>query len=135
MDRTKYTVPEDARRSLAATRNAYLDGLRDWARNGSASRFALSPEEVRRRLAPPEQGQARAATLVRLAQHAWTSGFEDDARVMLTEAEQLWPESWAIKRQAWNLEHPSKSGGPEFWSAVDALGAESYYAPLRDFTD
>jgi hypothetical protein len=132
MDREKYTIPKEAREALAATRSAYLDALRDWARNGAASRFALSEDEVRRRLAVPDEGHARAATLVRLAQHAWAGGFESDARALLSKAEALWPENWAIRRQAWNLEHPLKSGGPEFWAAVDALGEQKYYAPLAD---
>jgi hypothetical protein len=131
MDRTTFAMPREARAALAATRSAYLDALRDWARNGERSRFALSPGEVRRRLKPADDGRARAATLVRLAQHAWREGFDGDARALLTEAEQLWPESWAIRRQAWNLEHPLKSGGPEFWAAVDALGDRPYYAPLE----
>jgi len=133
MDREKFTVPAEQRASLAATRSAYVEGLRDWARNGPASRFVLSPDEVRRRLAPHDSGHARAATLVRLAQHTWNAGYEADARALMSEAEALWPESWAIKRQAWNLEHPLKAGGPEFWAAVDALGEDKYYAPLQDF--
>jgi hypothetical protein len=132
MDRVNYSIPEDARESLASVRRAYLDALRDWARNGARSRFVLDEDEVRRRLTPVKDEHARAATLVRLGQHAWTAGYEADARAIFDEAEKLWPESWAIKRQAWNLEHPFKSGGPEFWGAVDSLGDDKYYAPLKD---
>jgi hypothetical protein len=132
MDHETYAMPQEARDSTAAVRRAYLDALRDWARKGSESRFALSGDEVRRRLAAPNEDHARATTLVRLGEYLWNAGWPDDARAVLTDAEQLWPESWAIKRQAWNLEHPLKSGGPEFWAAVDALEDDPYYAPLQD---
>ena len=59
-------------------------------------------------------------------------GAEADARALFDRAETLWPESWAIKRQAWNLEHPLKSFGPDFWGAVDRLGDRPYYEPLPD---
>ncbi|MGD9934840.1 MAG: redoxin domain-containing (seleno)protein, partial [Dehalococcoidia bacterium] len=83
-------------------------------------------------LSPPDDGHARATTLVRLAQHIWSAGHTEDARALMSEAESLWPDSWAIRRQAWNLEHPLKAGGPEFWAAVDALGDRPYYNPVTD---
>src|SRR5947207_468966 len=37
------------------------------------------------------------------------------------------PESWTFERQAWHLEEAGKSGGPEFWAEVKALGDRPYY--------
>ena len=54
------------------------------------------------------------------------------AAAEFAEATRLDPASWAYRRQAWNLEHPLKSGGPEFWAAVDALGDDRYYDPPED---
>lgn len=132
MDRASRTMPEEQRALQRKIRAAYLDALRDWAANGERSRFVLAGDEVRSRLQPRDGGRARAAVLARLAEHAWRSGHEADARTLLTEAEGLWPESWAIKRQAWNLEDPLKSFGDEFWAAVTALGEQPYYQPLKD---
>ena len=92
----------------------------------------MEEDEVKRRLAPRDEGRARAAVLARLGSYAWRSGYVDDARALFTEAEGLWPESWALKRQAWNLEDPLKSFGDEFWAAVATLGEKPYYQPVRD---
>lgn len=132
MDRVARTMPEDQRALQRRTRAAYLDALRDWARNGARSRFALDGHEVRRRMSPRDEGRARAAVLARLAEHVWRLGHASDARILFDEAEALWPESWALKRQAWNLEDPMKSFGDEFWEAVQALGEKPYYQPMED---
>jgi len=47
----------------------------------------------------------------------------------LAEAQRLSPQNWSYKRQAWELEQAGKAAGPEFWSAVDALGDKHYYPP------
>lgn len=130
MDHTTYAMPAEAIADLQRVRRSYLDALRDWAEKGSSSRFALSPEEVRRRLNPPDDGHALAAANFRMGEHLYGQGFEDAAQRYFDEAKRLRPESWAFRRQAWNLEDPLKSGGPEFWAAVDALGEGKYYAPL-----
>ena len=127
MDRTNGRMPEDDLASLRAARAAYLEGLRDWARRGSESPWALAPAEVRRRLrgTTPEQALARAEFT--LGEYLWQRGDGERARAHFDEAVRLHPESWAYRRQAWDLEQIGKSGGPEFWAAVEALGDTEYY--------
>jgi hypothetical protein len=130
MDHTNYTIPEDARQSLARVRRAYQDALRDWAQHGAASRFALSSDEVQRRLKTPTADHALATAHFRMGDYLHSRGFAEAAQRHFDDAKRLRPDSWAYKRQAWNLEDPNKSGGPEFWAAVDALGDDYYYEPL-----
>ena len=132
MDRTNFSIPEDARAALQGARRGYVEALRDWVSHGERSPYALSPAEVRRRLAPVTDGVALAATHFRLGEHLHAEGHPESAQMHFAEAQRLQPRSWAYKRQAWNLEDPLKSGGPEFWAAVDALGAEHYYEPVLD---
>jgi hypothetical protein len=132
MDHVNYTIPPEAARELQTARGAYLDALRDWVANGERSRFVLSPEEVRRRMEPVTGDAALAATEFRLGEYLYSIGRETAAQAHFAEAKRLEPESWAYKRQAWNLEDPLKSGGPEFWAAVDALGDAPYYKPVPD---
>ena len=129
MDRTNFTIPKEASDELRATRAGYLDALRDWARNGEKSPYALSEDEVLRRMAGANPDHALAATHFRMGEQLHEAGFAEDAQHHFAEAKRLRPESWSYKRQAWNLEHELKSGGPEFWAAVDALGDEAYYPP------
>ena len=112
----------------------YMNALRDWVANGSASRYALKPEEViaRSRARPPEA--AEAAAQFELGQHLHRGGHPDDAVAHFREAHQLQPENWTYKRQAWTMVHPSQ--GPsdvyegDWLSDVRKIGAENYYERL-----
>src|SRR5262245_10034758 len=109
----------------------YLAAVRDWAARGRASRWALPPAEVRRRLARPNPDHARAAAHFRLGTYLHVQGRRAPAEAAFAQATALRPESWAFRRQAWQLEEAGKSGGPEFWAAVRALGDHPYY-PRQD---
>ena len=140
------TLPPEADpyivRSLAQSRKirrpdarAYLDALRDWAENGSDSRFALAPDEVIARSHPRTEESARAAAHFELAQHLHRSGHAEDAVAHFREAHRLQPENWTYKRQAWSFVHPLQRANEVYdsdWaSEVEASGAENYY-PMID---
>jgi hypothetical protein len=129
MDRTNFSIPPEKLAELQGARRGYVAALRDWAEHGAASPFVLPPEEARRRAPVSTPDDARAGALFRMGQHLHSSGQPEAAQGYFASAKQLRPDSWAFKRQAWNLEHPLKSGGPEFWAAVDALASDHYYAP------
>src|SRR5947208_1009925 len=112
-------------------RDRYLDAVRDWVARGTASRWALPPGEVRRRLAGPDRDHALAAAYFQLGTALHEAGRPDAARVAFEKAKALRPDSWSLKRQAWHLEEAGKSAGPEFWAAVKALGDRPYY-PRHD---
>jgi hypothetical protein len=127
MDRTNFSIPSDALAELQGKRRAYQDALRDWVANGSTSRFAPKRDELRRRMHSPSEAHVRAAANFRLGEYLAEHGHRDAAKPYFEEAKRLRPESWNYRRQAWALEDPMKAGGPEFWAAVDALGAGKYY--------
>ena len=108
-------------------RDRYLDAVRDWVANGPRSRWALTLDQVRARLAPPNPDHARAAACFRLGTVLQEQGRAAAAQAAFAEAKALRPESWNFTRQAWHLQEPGKSGGPEFWAAVKALGDRPYY--------
>jgi hypothetical protein len=132
MDHTTFAIPPDALAELQAKRNAYLDAIRDWVNHGAASKFALSEEEIVHRMHTPSDDHVRAAANFQLGEYLVESGHPHDAQKYFAEAKRLRPESWNYKRQAWALEDPMKAGGPEFWAAVDALGAKKYYPTSDD---
>ena len=131
MDRAKFSMQPDDLYSLRETRRAYLDALRDWAEHGSASRFVLDETERTKRLHPISDDQQLARTHFRLGEHLHGVGKAAEAQEEFALARKLHPESWEYARQAWALEDPAKSGGPEFWAAVAALGDKHYYEPVR----
>lgn len=124
-------APEDVAETRGA-RARYLDGLRDWARNGERSPWVLDEAEVRRRLSGPTPEHALARAHFRLGEHLWEHGSPARARAQFDEAIRLHPENWAYRRQAWDLEEQGKSMGPEFWKAVQALGAKRYYPEIQE---
>jgi hypothetical protein len=132
MNHTDFSIPADAMSELQAKRKAYQDALRDWVANGSKSRFALSEEEVLKRMHTPDDAQVRAAANFRLGEYLFEKGHAAAAQKYFEEAKRLRPESWNYKRQAWALEDPMKAGGPEFWAAVDSLGERKYYPGAED---
>jgi hypothetical protein len=128
---------------------AYVTALRDWAQNGSASRYALSPDEVVARSGRRDLPVAEAAAHFALAQHLWRDGRTESAVRHFREAHRLQPENFSYKRQAWSLANPDAGpfarflqgpveGKEEEWpydsdwlSEVRAMGAENYYPPVE----
>jgi hypothetical protein len=113
-------------------RERYLEAVRDWAANGPAARWALSPDEVRARLAGPTPDHILAAAHFRLGKLLNDRGCREEAQAHFTKAKALRPDSWSFKRQAWHLDEVGKSGGPEFWAEVEALGDRPYYPRFDD---
>ena len=110
-------------------RGAYLHALRDWVARGPASAYALPDDAARRWLPLPTDQHALATATFRLGQYLHARGHVQAAAPYLKEARRLYPESWSLRRQTWELEEPGKAGGPEFWAAVDSLGDRPYYPP------
>jgi hypothetical protein len=81
----------------------YRAALIDWVRRGSASPFALSPDEVVERSQPRSDAEARAAACFDLGQHLLHAVGHDAAVPWWREAHRLFPANWTYKRQAWTL--------------------------------
>lgn len=131
MDQKTFKMPDEAVAKSREVKRAYLDGLRDWVARGEASPWALPKADVLPRMKPVTADHELAATNFALARYLHTRGNPADAAPYFAEAIRLHPENWSYKRQAWALEDPAKAGGPEFWAAVEALGAERYYPPIH----
>ena len=121
-------------RALRVDAETYVAALRDWARHGAASRFALAPEEVLRRSQPRPIAEATAAAHFELGQQLHRTGQTAAAVEHFRAAHRLHPANWTYKRQAWSLIDPAQ--GPnavydgDWLSDVQKIGAENYYPPL-----
>jgi len=133
MDRATFQMPAKLAGEGRTARKRYVDAVRDWVANGEVSEYVLSPEEVRSRIAGqgPSEAEASANANFRLAQYLRARGFADDAQRYFIEARRLAPESWHFLRQSLELEELGKASGPEFFSAVDALGDRPYYPAVE----
>jgi len=108
--------PVDLQRLLQGgqDREAYPEALRDWARNGAASRFAMTPEQVVAASQPRSADASAGAAHFELAEHLWLAGDRDAAIRHFNEAHRLQPDNWTYKRQAWSLVGNERAGGGEF---------------------
>jgi hypothetical protein len=110
--------PEDLTRMMQR-RERYVDAIKAWVRDG------VDVHSPTVRTHTPDD--ARAFAHFRFGTWLAMRGRREDADAHLAEARRLKPESWAFKRQSWELEEVGKAGGPDFWSAVSALGEDAYY--------
>lgn len=92
-------------------RLAYPDAIRDWARNGAASVYAMTPDEVVAASQPRSLDQSAAAAHFELANHLWRAGERDAAIGHFNECHRLQPDNWTYKRQAWSLVGHERVGG------------------------
>lgn len=128
---------------------AYVAAMDDWARKGSASEYALSPDEVVARSGPRDLDAATAAAHFDLAQHLHRRGDTDAAVAQFREAHRLAPDNISYKRQAWSLATPGTGpferllqgpveGREEEWpyesdwlTEVSRMGPQDYYPPMH----
>ena len=120
-------IPSDDMRRMAERRARYIDAIRDWVEHGADSRSVWRPDDAARRGTVHSADDAQAFAHFRFGTWLARQGRHDESQSQLDVAVQLKPDSWAIKRQAWELQAEGKAGGPDFWAAVEALGSSSYY--------
>jgi len=109
----------------------YLEAIRDWARNGERSAFALSADELRERLSAKDSNHALADAEFALGEYFYKTGRGPEAIPHFKEAQRLNPESWNYKRQAWALSDAKRDYGTTFGEEVKKLDGKPYYAPRR----
>jgi AhpC/TSA family protein len=131
LDRTTKQMSAAGMADRQRVRGAYLNALRDWVARGKASPFALTEDDARRRVPVAHEEHALATANFRLGHYLHAHGHGKAAAPYLAEARRLHPESWAYRRQTWELEEPGKAGSATFWAAVDALGDRPYYPPVE----
>jgi hypothetical protein len=126
----------------------YVDMIRDWARHGAASQYALAPDEVVRRSRPRDITAAEGQAHLELGAARWARGDQRGAEAHWREAHRLDPVNFTAKRQAWSLAVPDAGPFARYWQGplpgredewpyesdwlgeVRGFGAENYYPPL-----
>lgn len=93
-------------------RARYPDAIREWAANGEASAFALTPEEVVARSQPRPPEVSAAAAHFELGNHLWRQGEHDAAIAHFNASHRLQPDNWTYKRQAWSAVSAERVEGP-----------------------
>jgi len=115
-------------------RPSYPDAIRDWARHGTASAYAMTPDEVVAASQPRPLATSEAAAHFELANELWRRGERDAAIGHFNECHRLQPENWTYKRQAWSLVGNERVGG-EYgrFAQVPVPGEEATWPFASDF--
>ena len=133
MDPETFKIPDNHADALVENRDRYVDALKDWVAKGDASSYALSPEEVVRRLHPRRPEELKAALHVRIGHHLFESGDIAGAKEHVQSASELCPEKWNYRRQAMVLDADSVGAlnvSPGFWKAMNDLGDNTFYPDI-----
>ena len=119
-------------KALHVEAERYVAALRDWVRHGSASRYALSPDEVVRRSRPRPIGEATAVAHFTLGQALYGRGAQAAAIEHFREAHRLEPTNWTYRRDAWSLAGADREVvyGTSWIEEVKREGVENYYPTL-----
>jgi hypothetical protein len=120
-------IPPDDLTRMMKRREKYIAAIRDWVDKGADSEFVWSPEEAARHGREYTADDALAFAHFRFGTWLARQGRHDESQTHLEAAKQLKPESWAFKRQTWELQEVGRAGSPVFWDAVKALGDDAYY--------
>jgi hypothetical protein len=131
MDRTTFTLPDEIAAAGRASRARYVAALRDWIEHGASSRYALSEDDARSRVAGPTETDALAAAHFKLGQYLREHGKSELAKAWFDAAARLCPDRWTYFRQALQLEEIGKASGPEFVAKLRALGDRRFYDEIR----
>ena len=108
----------------------YLNALRDWIEKGSQSKYVMSPERLREKLAVNDPNITLAAAEFGLGEQLYKSGHLTEAIPHFKEAQRLNPKSWNYKRQAYALSDAKRDYGTTFMDEVQkAGGSKVYYTP------
>jgi hypothetical protein len=122
----------------------YRAAIDDWIANGTASRWAMTPDEVVAASRPRSRDHAEAAAAFDLGQHLWRAGNRDAAVGWFRRAHELQPENWTYKRQAWSLattkpgelsdmlQGPTDLYDGNWLDDVRRIGAENYSRPFDE---
>lgn len=134
---------------IVAEPEAYVSAVRDWARTGADSPYALSPDEVVARSRERSPDRSEAAAHFALAQHLHRAGYPDDAVAHFKAAHRLDPANWLYRRQAWSLITPIPGPAGRLWQGpveghedewpydgdwltdFEREGGEAYYGRFR----
>ena len=102
----------------------YVAALKDWVKNGAESDYALSPEEVAKRVGPRTNEQALAEAEFQLGNYFHEQGDEEKANARWESAQKLRPESWNYHRQDWSF--TPKEAGANWTKKFQATEGDYY---------
>jgi len=107
----------------------YIDAIRDWVKNGTASPYAMSEASLREKLSANDPDALLASAEFGLAEQLQRNGYATEAIAHFKEAQRLNPKSWNYKRQAYALGNAERDYDTTFMGEVKKIGGPKKYYP------
>ncbi len=114
----------------ATAKLTYINAVKDWAVNGSASAFLFGPDKAKKRVPAMTNEVAMAHAKFQLGQYLKRNGRTNEADAIFAESCRLHPDSWNIYRETAERNDKGLAAGDEFWEKVRSLGEKQYYATI-----
>jgi hypothetical protein len=106
----------------------YAQGVRDWVKNGKKSKWVMSKEKLKEKLALQSPEKQKAEAHFRLGVYLHKNGNKDGAKAQWAQSQKLHPDNWNYHRQAWLYE--GMGGQMKWMQKVHKLNGKPYYLPL-----
>lgn len=114
--------------NLSFGTDEYVPMVRDWVKNGSASRFVRAPRELAAQLGKASSAEAKADAAFRLGSFFELGGDRERAEQYWEQAQALNPDSWNYHRQDWS--YAPAEAGAKWFEKFQTLEGKPYYAPM-----
>jgi hypothetical protein len=114
--------------SIKVEGDRYVAALRDWVDKGPQSIYAMKPDELRKRVAPPDPLIALAEANFKLGVYFQQQNDLATADKYWQAAQRLAPANWNYHRQAWSFT-PEKAI-PNWLKKFGELKGKDYYPKL-----
>ena len=108
----------------------YLDALRDWFNRGSDSIYVQGDATARSHMMTGTMEDIHAMAYFRLGSFLSQQGHSQDAVAHFKRAQELKPQNWNLKRQAWNLGDIEGDYGTTMQEARQEPASQPFRQPL-----
>ncbi len=119
--------PQEAQERAGAAKGVYTEAVKDWAINGSSSKYLFNESDAKNHLEEMTDDMALAHAKFLLGCYLQREGRQDEADTLFAECRELHPDSWNIFRETTERMDIGIAAGEEFWGKVMSLGDKQYY--------
>jgi hypothetical protein len=106
-------------------RDDYAPAIRDWVLNGAASKYVWDTKKVAENIRAKTSDEAKAEAIFALGTYFYDRNDVAKADAYWKEAQVLFPDSWNMHRQDWQIAEPENAGRK--YSAKRGALTKPYY--------
>jgi hypothetical protein len=122
-----YALRRDPATDGTSRNEAYLDAVREWVANGSSSKFLADEAALKKRQRPASFSDMEAMASFELGVYLLRHGDPARAQRHFDRAQELAPDNWTFRRQAWSLSGATRD---TIMKAIRDPAAPAFYPDL-----